>query len=408
MTSAAPDTARQPAGPGPVRHHAGVDVAGARRAAAEVGRSVAAPATTLPLAECLGAVLAEPLRALVDAPAADTSAMDGFAVRGPGSWRVRARVLAGATPSAPLGDGDAAEVATGAVVPAGTERVLPAEDVDADGGRVAVRGALPARRHVRARGEQVTAGTVLLPAGHRVAPATLGLAASAGADALTVRTPTRVAVLLTGDEVVTHGVPAPGEVRDAVGPSLPGLVAHLGGRLVHRSRSDDAVEQLHPALESLLAVEADVVMTCGMAGAGPADHLRPWLRRVGARLVVDGVAVRPGHPMLLAVLPDGRPLVGLPGNPLAAVAALLVLLGPLLAGATGRAPATGPRASLAGEVPSGRPVTALVPVRWAGAPGVVEPAGPAGPAQLWGLACADAVAVVPSGGSDDVELLLLP
>jgi molybdopterin molybdotransferase len=133
------------------------------------------------------------------------------------------------------------------------------------------------------------------------------------------------------------------------------------------------------------------------------------LAEVGARLVVDGVAVRPGHPMVLAVLPGHRPLVGLPGNPLAAVGALLVLLGPLLDGLTRAAPAEPERAGLEGWEPRGRPAAVLLPVRRR-ADRLVEPAGPSGPAQLRGLAAADAVAVVPPGwtAGDLVELLRLP
>ncbi|MFC5381086.1 molybdopterin molybdotransferase MoeA [Aquipuribacter nitratireducens] len=392
------------------RHADGVDVPTARRLAHDAGAARLLPPAPLPLDECGGTVLAAPLVARSDAPSVDSSAMDGFAVRGEGPWSVVDRVLAGAVARRALTPGEAAEVATGAPVPAGTERVLPIEDVTVDGSRVALTGPWPSRRHVRRRGEQVTAGTVLLDAGVPVSAAVLGLAASAGADSLTVRRRPRVGALLTGDELVTSGVPRPGQVRDAVGPLLPGLVEHLGGRPVEARRSGDDARALGAALDSLLATDADVVVTCGMAGAGPADHLHAWLGDIGASLVVDGVAVRPGHPQLLAVLPDGRPLVGLPGNPLAAVAALLLLLGPVLDGMTGRVGPPAARVRLVGAVPSGRPVTSLVPVRRGTEPGTVEAAGPAGPAQLWGLALADAVAVVPPGAGpqDLVELLPLP
>ncbi len=362
----------------------------------------------VPLPEALGTVLAEPLHARGDVPVADASAMDGFAVRGAGPWTVTGRVLAGGAPALPLTDGGAVEVATGALVPGGTERVLPSEVVAHEAGTVRLVGPVPGRVHVRPRGEECRAGDLLLPAGRRVRPGVLGLAASTGSDALVVRRRPRVSALLTGDELLVAGLPAPGQVRDAVGPLLPGAVASLGGDLVRLERCGDAPDDLHGALGRLLSEDCDVVVTCGMAGAGPADRLRPWLAEVGAELVVDGVAVRPGHPMVLAGLPDGRPLVGLPGNPLAAVAALLTMLRPLLDGMSGTAVVGVPeRAVLRGWQHRGRPSTSLVPVV-RGEEHVVVPAGPAGPAQLWGLAAADAVAVVPDGWDEVAPLELLP
>ncbi|WP_340288298.1 molybdopterin molybdotransferase MoeA, partial [Aquipuribacter hungaricus] len=359
-------------------HGAGFDEA--RSAARGLGSALAPAPVTVPVGEALGTVLAAPLHALGDVPAADASAMDGFAVRGPGPWRVVGQALAGAGPSAPLDDGHAVEVATGALVPAGTDRVLPVEVVRLVGAAagadavVHLDGTPPDRRHVRPRGEECSAGEPLLPAGRRVVPGVLGLAASTGSDCLQVRRRPRVAALLTGDEVVAAGLPVPGQVRDAVGPLLPGAVASLGGDLVALERCGDAPGELDAALERLGSGGADVLLTCGMAGSGPADRLRPWLARTGARLVVDGVEVRPGHPMLLASLPGGTPLVGLPGNPLAAVAALLGLLGPLLDGLSGLTPPVRAEAVLTDWEPRGRPATVLLPVRRR-PDGAVEPAG---------------------------------
>lgn len=394
-------------GPGDHDGHPTFDEA--RAAARRLGASVAGDPVRVPLAEALGTVLAADLYARGDVPVADASAMDGFAVRGPGPWRVVDRVLAGGAPAAALTGGDAVEVATGALVPHGTERVLPVEVVTTDGGLLRLDGPSPARAHVRPRGEECRAGELLLPAGRRAGPGVLGLAASTGSDSLDVRRRPRVVALLTGDELVVSGLPLPGQVRDAVGPLLPGTVASLGGDLTAVHRCGDSPGDLASSLGRLVDGGCDVVVTCGMAGTGPADRLRPWLDDVGATLVVDGVAVRPGHPMVLAALPDGRPLVGLPGNPLAAVAALLGLLGPLLDGMTGLLPGEPERAGLVGWEPRGRPATVLLPVRRR-PDRSVEPAGMSGPAQLRGLAAADAVAVVPPGWTDGdaVELLPLP
>ena len=361
----------------------------------------------MPLDRALGTVLAVDLRARGDVPVADASAMDGYAVHGAGPWSVRGQVLAGGAPAPALADGDAVEVATGALVPVGTDRVLPVEVVTVTDGVLDLSGPGPERRHVRPRGEECATGDLLVRAGHVVNAGLLGLAAGTGSDELLVRRRPRVAALLTGDELVVAGLPVPGQVRDAVGPLLPGAVGTLGGDLVRLERCGDAPVDLDLALDRLLGEDCDVVVTCGMAGSGPADRLRPWLARTGAELVVDGVAVRPGHPMVLALLPGGRPLVGLPGNPLAAVAALLGLVGPLLEGLCGREAGVPERATLQGWRPRGRPSTSLVPVVRA-ADRVVVPSGAAGPAQLRGLAAADAVAVVPDGWDGVAPVELLP
>jgi len=154
-----------------------------------------------------------------------------------------------------------------------------------------------------------------------------------------------------------------------------------------------------------VAADADVVVTTGSTARGPVDHLHAVLMAAGAELVVDGVAVRPGHPMLLAVLPDGRPVVGLPGNPLAAVSGVLTLLEPVLAALHGR-PFDAPAHEVIDvDVDAGREATRLVPVRGH------RPVLFTGPAMLRGLTMAEAVAVIPPGGvraGTPVDVLPLP
>ena len=176
-------------------------------------------------------------------------------------------------------------------------------------------------------------GDALVPAGSVVTAAVLGLAAAAGHDRLTVHPRPTVVALVTGDELLDAGLPRDGLVRDALGPQLSRLVAHAGGELVGRAHVADDADLLEKALR---AATADVVLTTGASSAGPADHLRGVLQGVGAQVLVDGVACRPGHPQLLARLPDGRLVVGLPGNPLAALVAALTVLAPALAGLGGR------------------------------------------------------------------------
>ncbi len=340
------------------------------------------------LTDALGAVLAAPLPALVAVPPADCSAMDGYAVRGPGPWTVVASALAGgATPDA-LAPGTACEIATGAAVPGGTTGVVPYERATRAGDVVDGREGA----HIRRAGEETASGEDVLPAGLVLGPAALGLAAGVGYEKLSVRRGPRVAALITGDEVLDAGIPGAGRVRDAIGPMLPGLVAWAGGGFTGLARLADSRALLTSAL---VTSPAEVVVVSGSSSRGPADHLRPALAGIGAEMIVDGVACRPGHPMTLARLPGGTIVVGLPGNPLAAFVAFLTLALPALTGLRGRAlPALPPGPPL----PAHPLDTRLVPVRVRD--GTVTEVAHAGSAMLRGLAVADALAVVePSGAT---------
>ncbi|MFI6734658.1 molybdopterin molybdotransferase MoeA [Nonomuraea sp. NPDC050451] len=361
---------------------------------------------SVPLADALGGRLAVPLTALVAVPGVDVSAMDGYAVAGAGPWRVVGRVLAGGACYADeLRPGEAVEIATGAPTPAGASAVLPYEQAAVDGARV--NGAAEIGRHIRRRGEDIAEGAVVLGAGAVVTPVALGLAAALGHDELPVRPRPRVAVLITGDEVVHEGLPVPGRVRDAIGPFLPGLVAWAGGRVASTDVLPDGREALRAALGAAPETgAADVVAVCGASSKGPADHLRAVLGDLGADVIVDGVAVRPGHPQLLARLPGGSLVVGLPGNPFAALGAALTLLAPILRELAGT-PARTETSALAGAVRAHPRDTRLVPVRRSGRGAV--PVGHDRPGSLWGAALADALAVVPPGwAGEQVELIELP
>ncbi|TDE57959.1 molybdopterin molybdenumtransferase MoeA [Nonomuraea mesophila] len=377
----------------------------------------------VPLQDALGRRLTAPLTALVPVPGVDVAAMDGYAVAGRGPWLVVGGVLAGGAPYADvLRAGEAVEIATGAPAPAGAEAVLPYEHTVAapppgsgEAGRGPVTwvdrpggGAAETGRHIRRRGEDIAEDAVVLGAGAMVTPAVLGLAASLGHDTLLVRPRMRVTVLVTGDEVVHEGLPAPGRVRDAIGPFLPGLVEWAGGRVAGETRLPDGPGPLRAALaEGAPGTGAgDVAVVCGASSKGPADHLRGVLAGLGAELLVDGVAVRPGHPQMLARLPGGGLVVGLPGNPFAAFAAALTLLVPLVREAAGTAPGR-ETSALAGPVRVHPRDTRLVPVRRSGRGAV--PVGHDRPGSLWGAALADALAVVPPGWSgEQVELIELP
>ncbi len=389
----------------------------ARAVAARAGRTGPPATIRLPLDRALGHVLAETLGALTDLPSFDTSAMDGWAVAGPGPWAYEAGagILAGRGPAAALPDGTAVRIATGARVPPDTTAVIRSEHAHVD----EAKGLLHARRPVatgqdiRPRGQECRSGEQLVPAGTVVTPAVLGLAAAAGYDALPAVPRPRVDILVLGDELLAAGLPHDGLIRDALGPMLGPWLRALGAEVSGPRRLGDDAGALRDALT---ASDADVIVTTGGTAAGPVDHVHPVLDALGAELLVDGVAVRPGHPMLLARLsPDGPCLVGLPGNPLAAVSGLLTLVEPLLAGIAGRPAQDAYRALVHADVPGHPHDTRLVPVVHragrAGARDHVAPLRYNGPAMLRGIAAADGLAVVPPGGvrsGTEVEILDLP
>jgi molybdopterin molybdotransferase len=360
-----------------------------------------------PLAEALGHALAGPLPALTDLPSFDTSAMDGWAVAGPGPWRLSGQLLAGGRPGETLSDGRAVGIATGAALPPGATAVLRREHgrIDADDVLHSTVGAAPPGQDVRPRAQECKAGDELLAAGALVSAAVLGLAAAAGYDELTVVRRPRAEVLILGDELLDRGLPTAGRIRDALGPLLPPWLSALGAEVTAVRRLADDADMLY---EAIRGSGADVIVTSGGTAGGPVDFVHPVLDRVGARTLVDGVAVRPGHPMLLAALPSGGHLVGLPGNPLAAVSGVLTLAEPLLRTLGGRPAAMPYAAALTAEV-TGHPTdTRLVPVVFE-EDSRATPLRFNGPAMLRGIAVADGMAVIPPGGAARVgtEIVVL-
>ncbi|WBQ04763.1 molybdopterin molybdotransferase MoeA [Kribbella sp. CA-293567] len=372
----------------------------------------------LPLEEAVGCVLATPLVAPTAVPPVDRSAMDGYAVRGSGPWRIVGAVLAGSALPAPLEEGQACTIVTGASIPPGTTTVLPDEQAT----RLADEVAGPAElgRHIRRAGEECAAGETLLPAGTLVLPQLLGLAATLGLNQLSVIPKPRVVALITGDELVHQGPSAPGRVRDAIGPMLPALITRAGATFGAVPRTgaasgctpslSSAVVHLPDSRDGLLAAiagaEAEIILVSGSSAAGPADHLRGALAELGAELIVNGVACRPGHPQALARLADGRLVAGLPGNPLAALTAFLTLG----VAAVRRLRGEGLDALAVASVPGGLAChprsTRLVPVRVT-TQGAV-PVGHGGSAMLRGAAAADALAVIEPGPGAAIAARLLP
>lgn len=388
--------------------HADPSWAQARSIARRTGAAQPAGVVERPLAASGGSILAEDAVATAPLPGADASAMDGWALGGlEGPWRIGAPIAMGSAPAtAPLAADLARPVTTGGSLPPGTAAVLRLERGLVEHGLLRAAVPLAAGADIRRAGEQALPGETLVRGGTRLAPPHLALLAAAGRDAVRVlRTPT-AQLLVLGDEVVPGGQPPLGTVRDVFGPSVPAIVEGSGGHL-------DGVRQVPDRLDSVIAAlaatTADLVITTGGTSRGGGDHLRPALRALGARTLIAGVRVRPGHPVALAQLPDGRAVLGLPGNPLAGLLCLVGLGGAVLDGMLGRPSTPAPLAAVAGAIPNPSGSTRLVACA-ATASGLVE-TGFQRPGMLRVLADADAVALVPPGGvlpGAVVETLPLP
>lgn len=349
------------------------------------------------LTQADGRVLARDLRAQVPLPGFPTAAMDGWAVRSSGPWQVIGTVSAGDAPSAALLDGQALRIATGAPVPAGTDRIIPWEESTASGDQVQLSSTLPGRdkTHIRPAGEECAAGDLLASTGTRVNPALVGLLAAAGHDSLPVRLRPRLRLLVMGDEVVTSGIPGPGQVRDALGVQVPMWVARLGGVLVDTQRVGDDLDELTRALRESTH-DVDAVITTGGTSRGHRDHLREAIINAPGNLICDGVDVRPGHPMMLGLVAD-TPVIGLPGNPLSAMVAMVTLAAPVLDRLLGRdIPALG-SIRLSAELRSSGSATRLV--LGTDDSGDFVGVDHASSAMLRGISHADGWAIIPPDGA---------
>jgi molybdopterin molybdotransferase len=293
------------------------------------------------LHDAAGRVLAADLVASVDLPPFDNSAVDGFAVRhadlgavGETRLAVIDRVAAGHAAAQPVGAGQAVRIFTGAPMPSGADTVFMQEDVRVESGAVIVPPGLKLGANRRRAGEDVRAGTVALPAGRRLAPQHVALAAALGRVDLDVRRRIRVALFSTGDEIVEPGTERPQPaLYDANRRLLAELAGRLGAKVTDLGILPDDAQALAQAI-STAAAGHDVVLTSGGVSTGEADHVRTAVEQVG-RLVFWRVAIKPGRPVAMGVVPagdggNGAAFVGLPGNPVAAFITFVRVVRPLL------------------------------------------------------------------------------
>jgi molybdopterin molybdotransferase len=291
-----------------------------------------------------GRVLAEDVAAPFAVPGFDHSAMDGFAIASPAAlntevqeFDVVGRALAGDPLFRPILPGEAVQIATGAMVPAGTARVVPIEASEpCVSQRIRLRLGGDGATHIRGADDDYRAGQLALSAGRRVDFAAAGVLASFGMQQVNVRRRARVTVLVTGSELVRVGTArAPGRIHDSNGSVLRGLLrsenieAQVIGPLI------DDPQQLRAALLAATS-SSDLVITTGGASAGQADFMPALLAELG-QVLFWKVAMRPGMPVLCARV-DGSLVFGLPGNPVAVVAGFLSLVRPVLRALHGEPP----------------------------------------------------------------------
>jgi len=305
--------------------------------------SDAAPALTttesVDLAALSGRVLAKPLHAQLDMPAADNSAMDGYAVRiadlrDAESLPVSQIVYAG-TPAAPLAPGSVARVFTGSVMPRGADTVIMQEDVDAEGDSIRIKGTHTQGQHIRKRGEDARKDSVLVTAGTRLDAAHIALLATQGLARADVYTRLRVGILTTGDELVNPGEPrAEHQIYNSNATMLQVLVQTMGAQATCVMHAADDLDS-HTAAFKTLADQCDLVISVGGVSVGDKDMVKPALQALGASLELWRVRMKPGKPVALAHLGD-VPVVGLPGNPVSAYAVFTLLVTPLIRRMQGR------------------------------------------------------------------------
>jgi len=313
-----------------------IDIATAReRVLAEV---TPLPTESVELADALGRVVAEDLTSAHDLPPFDSSAMDGYAVvAGPAAeLAVVGESRAGHPAGRSLASGEAIAISTGAQIPEGADAVVPVERVEVHDGRVKVPET-PSGNHVRRAGEDVRAGEVVVRAGSTLGPAELAVAASVGRGTLTCGLRPRVAVLVTGDELVGPGVPlGPGQIRDSNTTALAAQAERAGAEVISREVVRDNLEATSAALAAALD-RADVVCVSGGVSVGPHDHVKPALLSLGVEENFWGVALKPGKPTWFGTRGDTL-VFGLPGNPVSAMVTFHLFVRPALRALAGGDP----------------------------------------------------------------------
>ncbi|MDO8733505.1 MAG: molybdopterin-binding protein [Actinomycetota bacterium] len=365
------------------------------------------PVVAARLDEAGGNILGRDLTLLFDDPPADSAEFDGYAICGEGPWL--------AVNEGQLRSGECQLVTTGSPIALHTDAVLRPHRADirlaADGTVVvialdeltgvideAARPALGAG--IVRQGARMRLGGSLVPAGRLANASVLALAAAAGHDSLDIIRPPVVGTLVLGRSLLSQGLPRDGRVRDALGEAVADFAGRQGARSHPPMRAPDTEYLLR---EHIADANVDVLITTGSTAPAPDNYVRQVLRDLGARWLIDGVATSPGAQMLLARLPDDRFVVGLPGDPAAALAGLVTIVRPLVMALRGAEQERPTQAVLVDDIDEGDYAddTRLIPVQLdtSGAH-VIARTLPTGFAHLAHWANADGVAVVaPNSGA---------
>lgn len=306
-----------------------------------LGPLLTRPSETVRLDDALGRVLSYDVCSPVDLPLFRNSQMDGFAVDAasvanvPTTLPIAATVPAGPAEPAPHVPGTAVRIMTGAVMPEGSDAVVPVEDTEVSDGKVTVQRSRGVGDFVRERGSDVRTGMLLLRAGTVLEPRHLGVLAAVGLSSVAVRTRPRVAVITTGAELVDTGTtPGPGQIYDSNGVALASSLRANGAEVAVVDRSSDEPDAFRAALRRAVA-RAELVITSGGVSMGDYEVVKDVLTELGARF--GPVAMQPGGPQGLASV-DEIPVLTFPGNPVSTMVSFEVFLRPLLRRAGGLPP----------------------------------------------------------------------
>jgi molybdopterin molybdotransferase len=299
------------------------------------------PTEVIATEDALGRVMAGDLTSPHPLPAFSRSAVDGYAVRAtdtfgataalPAYLSIKGEVPMGASAGLSVMEGEAALVHTGGMIPDGADAVVMIEDTQASRpGEVEVVKPAGVGQHVLKMGEDVTAGETVLERGHRLRPQEIGGLLALGFTRVEVAARPSVAILSTGDEVVPpEADPRPGQVRDVNSYTLAALVGQVGGRPVRGAIIPDRLEALKAAASEAFAANDMLLITAG-SSVSARDMTAEVIGTLGAPgVLVHGVALKPGKPTILAVC-DGKPVVGLPGNPVSALVVAGLFVAPVL------------------------------------------------------------------------------
>ena len=334
-------------------------------------------------------VVAQDISADIDLPPAHTAMMDGYAVFGQGPWRIVGELHAGSFLPY-LETGCALKVSTGAHLPPHCSFVIPEEMATLFEGDVASKSSFTPGQHIRQPGDEALAGESIAAAGTLLTPATAGLAASSGIDEVLVYQSPAVAIVVTGSELVTDGKPGPGQIRDSLSVQVAPWLKYLGASV---NASINCADDLDALCEALKNCDGDIAIVTGGSSFGEHDYLRPALEKLGAIYILSEIRMRPGHPSLLAKLPDGKLVAGLPGNPLAALVSFMTVVAPALRGLSGQSENRMAKVALAKDFPCDR--TRVVPILQSS--GMAEMTEFRGSAMLRGLSQADGLGVISPG-----------